>query len=94
MLPAGLSPWVSVRHVDPAAVVALARRLLVANADRPEQSTTRELARGRQHWVYERSGKPCRRCGQRVIRAAQGDGIYARHIYYCPRCQPGPHPPQ
>ena len=84
----GVSPWILVRDVDPDAVVALARRLLVANADRPEQSTTGELARGRQHWVYERGGKPCWRCGQRVICAAQGDGIYARHTYYCPRCQP------
>jgi endonuclease VIII len=88
----GLSPWLLVRDVDPDAVVALARRLLVANAERPEQSTTGELTRGRQHWVYERAGKPCRRCGQQVIRAAQGDGIYARHTYYCPHCQPGPYP--
>ncbi|HET9258419.1 MAG TPA: DNA-formamidopyrimidine glycosylase family protein [Pseudonocardiaceae bacterium] len=88
----GISPWAKVRDVDPEAVVALARRLLTVNAERPERSTTGELARGAQHWVYERAGKPCRRCGSRVIRAAQGDGVYARHTYYCPRCQPGPHP--
>jgi endonuclease-8 len=90
----GVAPWVSMREVDPDAVVALARRLLVLNADRPEQSTTGELARDKQHWVYERAGKPCRRCGTRVIRAIQGNGVYARHTYYCPRCQPGSHPPQ
>jgi endonuclease-8 len=90
----GVAPWVPVRDVDPDAVVALARRLLVLNADRPEQSTTGELARDKQHWVYERGGKPCRRCGARVIRAVQGNGIYARHTYYCPRCQPRPHLPQ
>ena len=90
----GVAPWVPVREVDPDTVVALARRLLVLNADRPEQSTTGELARDKQHWVYERGGKPCRRCGARVIRAVQGNDIYARHTYYCPRCQPGPHPPQ
>ncbi|MGH3696421.1 MAG: hypothetical protein ACRDRX_20920 [Pseudonocardiaceae bacterium] len=89
----GVSPCLLVRDVDPDAVVALARRLLLANAERPEQSTTGELARGKQHWVYERSGQPCRRCGERVICAAQGDGVYARHTYYCPRCQPGSHPP-
>ena len=88
----GISPWAPVRVVDPNAVVALGRRLLLANAERPEQSTTGELARGRQHWVYQRAGKPCRRCGQRVIRAVQGEGVYARHTYYCPCCQPGPHP--
>jgi endonuclease-8 len=90
----GVAPWVPMRQVDPDAVVALARRLLLLNADRPEQSTTGELARDKQHWVYERDGKPCRRCGARVIRAVQGNGIYARHTYYCPRCQPGPHLPQ
>ena len=90
----GLSPWLAVREVDPDAVVALARRLLLANADRPEQSTTGELARGAQHWVYGRSGQPCRRCGTRVIRASQGDDVYARNTYYCPCCQPGPHPVQ
>lgn len=89
-----VSPWAPVRVVDPDAVVALGRRLLLANAERPEQSTTGDLTPGRQHWVYKRGGQPCRRCGQRVIRAVQGTGVYARHTYYCPRCQPGPHPPQ
>jgi endonuclease-8 len=89
----GVSPWVPVRDIDPYAVVALARKLLLLNADRPEQSTTGDLARGKQHWVYERGGKLCRRCGQRVIRAVQGENSYTRSAYYCPRCQPGPHPP-
>ncbi|MGH3983972.1 MAG: DNA-formamidopyrimidine glycosylase family protein [Pseudonocardiaceae bacterium] len=89
----GVSPWIPVRDIDPDVVVALARRLLLANGDRPEQSTTGELARGKQHWVYERSGKPCRRCAGSVIRAVQGNDLYARNTYYCPRCQPGGHPP-
>ena len=87
-----VSPWTLVREVDADAVVALARKLLLLNADRPEQSTTGELARGRQHWVYERGGKPCRRCGNRIVRAEQGAGVYARNTYYCPTCQPGPGP--
>jgi endonuclease-8 len=32
----GVPPWVPVRDVDPDAVVTLARRLLLTNADRPE----------------------------------------------------------
>ncbi|MGH3974332.1 MAG: zinc finger domain-containing protein, partial [Pseudonocardiaceae bacterium] len=87
-------PWAPVREIDSATVVTLARRLLLMNAERPEQSTTGELAREKQHWVYERGGKPCRRCGERIIRAVQGDAFYARNTYYCPRCQPGPHPPR
>ena len=42
----GVSPWAPVRGVDPGVVVALGRRLLLANAERPEQSTTGDLARG------------------------------------------------
>ncbi|MDQ4093659.1 MAG: DNA glycosylase, partial [Actinomycetota bacterium] len=89
----GVSPWIPVSEVDPDVVVALARRLLLANADRPEQCTTGEWARGKQHWVYERSGKPCRRCSGPVVRAVQGNDFYARNTYYCPRCQPGGHSP-
>jgi endonuclease VIII len=89
----GLSPWTLVRDVpDPAEAIRLARDLLCRNADRAHQSTTGELARGRQHWVFERGGQRCRRCGTRIRTAEQGDGVYARIAYWCPTCQPGPHP--
>ena len=89
----GLSPWTRVRDVpDPAGAIALARELLVRNKDRPEQSTTGELAWGRQHWVFERGGRRCFRCGTRIAVGEQGDGVYARVTYWCPRCQPGPSP--
>ena len=35
------------------------------------------------HWVYEREGTACRRCGTKVKRLVQG----ARSTYYCPECQ-------
>ena len=35
------------------------------------------------HLVYEREGKPCRRCGATIRRLVQGQ----RSTYYCPRCQ-------
>ncbi|MBV9058698.1 MAG: hypothetical protein JO296_06040 [Pseudonocardiales bacterium] len=78
--------------MDPDAVVALARQLLLTNADRPQQSTTGELVHGRRHWVFERTGKSCCRCAAKVISTLQGDDLYPRYTYYCPRCQPGPHP--
>ncbi|MEP6697935.1 MAG: DNA-formamidopyrimidine glycosylase family protein [Pseudonocardiales bacterium] len=85
----GLSPWAAVRGVpDVPAVVRLARRLLVANKDRWEQITTGETAPGRQHWVFERSGRPCRRCGTTIRSAEQGDPPYQRLSYWCPHCQP------
>jgi endonuclease VIII len=89
----GLSPWTLVRDSpDLPGVIALSRDLLLRNADRPEQSTTGELGWGRQHWVFERTGQRCRRCGTRVRTAEQGAGVHARPTYWCPTCQPGPSP--
>jgi endonuclease-8 len=63
----GVSPWTRVGEVgDLAAVVALARRLMLANRDRPEQVTTGSTRRGEQQWVHGRGGRPCRRCGARI----------------------------
>jgi endonuclease-8 len=90
----GVSPWSPVGALaDPARAVSLARTLLRRNAGRPTQSTTGDLRRGRAHWVYQRGGQPCRRCGTRIQVGEQGDDVYARVAYYCPRCQPGPSPP-
>jgi formamidopyrimidine-DNA glycosylase len=33
--------------------------------------------------VYDRAGKPCRRCGSKVRRIVQA----GRSTYYCPKCQ-------
>lgn len=89
----GVSPWTLTKDVaQPDRMITLARTLLLRNADRPEQSTTGELGRGRQHWVFERGGQRCRRCGTRIRTAEQGEGVYARLTYWCPTCQPGPAP--
>jgi endonuclease-8 len=39
------------------------------------------------HWVYKRSGQPCRKCGTRIESRRQGE--QARIAYWCPACQPG-----
>ncbi|MDT7580803.1 MAG: endonuclease, partial [Pseudonocardiales bacterium] len=89
----GLSPWTFVRDVpDLAGAVELSRQLISRNKDRPEQSTTGELGWGRQHWVFERPNQRCFRCRTRIRVGEQGDGVYARVAYWCPRCQPGPAP--
>ena len=89
----GVTPWVRVRDTpDPSGVIALCRKLLVANADRPEQTTTGSLRPGEAHWVFERAGRPCRRCGTRIRTAEQGLAPYARVTFWCPRCQAGPAP--
>ncbi|WP_199431876.1 Fpg/Nei family DNA glycosylase [Qaidamihabitans albus] len=91
----GVSPWTTVSEMDTADIeraVTLARRLLLAGASRPGQSTTGELARGRRNWVYERSRQGCFRCGGPVRVATQGSGTHGRPTWFCPRCQPGPAP--
>ena len=89
----GLTPWTLVRDVpDVPALVTTSRRLIRANRGHPEQTTTGSLRRGEEHWVFERTGRPCRRCGTRVTSAEQGKAPYARLTYWCPRCQRGPAP--
>jgi endonuclease VIII len=89
----GLTPWVRVADVpDLPALVEKGRRLLRANRGRWEQSTTGSLRYGEMHWVFERGGRPCRRCGTRIVSAEQGAPPRARLTYWCPRCQLGPAP--
>jgi endonuclease-8 len=86
-----LNPWTPVGQVPNLdRLVSTAQRLLRANRDHPEQSTTGLLGRGNEHWVYARAGQPCRRCGTPVRRAEQGDDATTeRSTYWCPGCQPG-----
>jgi endonuclease-8 len=89
----GISPWTrtgDVRDLD--GVVRRSRRLLLANRERWEQTTTGSLRRGEDHWVFERTNLPCRRCGTAVRRARQGAPPEDRVCYWCPACQPGPSP--
>jgi endonuclease VIII len=89
----GVTPWTTVGAVgDLDAILTRAHRLMDANKMRPEQSTTGNLHRGEQHWVFERAGRPCRRCGERVQVAMQGDPPRERLTYWCRRCQRGPAP--
>ncbi|MFP5319262.1 MAG: DNA-formamidopyrimidine glycosylase family protein [Acidimicrobiia bacterium] len=41
--------------------------------------------RGVERWVYNRSGRPCRRCRTPIESRRQGD--LARVAYWCPHCQ-------
>ena len=85
----GVSPFTRVGDVpDLVGMVTTARRLMLANRDRPDQSTTGVLGRGRDHWVFERTGRPCRRCAIPVAMADQGIPPQARITYWCPSCQP------
>jgi endonuclease-8 len=85
----GISPFTPVGAAgDLTKLVQTAHRLLSANREHPEQSTTGSLRRGEQHWVYLRAGQPCRRCGTPVRTADQGDPPHQRPTWWCPHCQP------
>ncbi|MGH8968412.1 MAG: DNA-formamidopyrimidine glycosylase family protein [Actinomycetes bacterium] len=84
----GTSPWTPVGEVpDLGAVISRARRLLLANRDHPWHVTTGVNRRGREHWVFERSGRPCRRCGTVIKSGRQGRPPFDRVTYWCPTCQ-------
>jgi endonuclease-8 len=84
-----VNPWTLVGEVpDLERMVRTAHRLMRANRDHPEQSTTGYLGRGREHWVYGRVREPCLRCGTPIDRADQGDPPQQRSTYWCPTCQP------
>ncbi|MDP9092778.1 MAG: DNA glycosylase [Actinomycetota bacterium] len=84
-------PWTQLAQVpDPIRLVDTAHRLLVANREHPEQSTTGLLGRGRQHWVYERTGQACLKCRTPIQRAQQGPAQQQRNSYWCPTCQRPP----
>ena len=95
----GLHPDRPADTLDAASIVALletAARLMHANTDaapmgtpvayRGPRRTTGRAAPGANLWVYDRAGRPCRRCGTPIVAAKRGAD--ARTTYWCPRCQP------
>lgn len=86
---ARVNPFTRIGDVtDPGVLPALAYRLLRANRDHPEQTSTGRTARGEQHWVYIRTGQPCRRCRTPIVTAEFGVAPRRRSTFWCPRCQP------
>jgi endonuclease-8 len=84
----GIDPWHPVGEItDLEGLVALARKLLDANKERVDQSTTGSRRPGETAWVYGR--RTCRRCGGPVRRAEQGGPAQERVTFWCPACQPG-----
>ncbi|HET6381295.1 MAG TPA: DNA-formamidopyrimidine glycosylase family protein [candidate division Zixibacteria bacterium] len=83
-----LDPWAPVGSMaGPRLRTALgtARRLLAANTGGGARVTTGSRRPGASLWVYGRPGRPCRRCGTRILSRRQGEE--ARLTYWCPRCQ-------
>ena len=84
----GLDPLTPVGHVpDLDRLVRRAHQLLDLNRHRAQQSTTGDLRRGQQFWVYDRGGRPCRRCHTPIVTTRQGDPGRERATFACPSCQ-------
>lgn len=81
-------PWTRVADVaDLPTLVERARTLMTANLHHPEQNTTGDPRRGRDHWVFGRKGRPCYRCGTAILLGEQGRATQERVTWWCPRCQ-------
>lgn len=83
---AGVDPTAAVSEVDVAKILSIAHRAMVANLSHWSQTTTGDTRKGHRHWVFERTGQPCLRCGGRIL--SELHGAPARLIYRCPTCQP------
>ena len=87
----GVSPWRPIGEVASLdAMASLAQRLLEANKNRSGHITTGNLRRGQQHWVYGRTGQPCRRCGTPILfhdPGVSGGAPKDRITFWCPSCQ-------
>jgi endonuclease-8 len=82
---ARLSPWAPLRDLGEVerrraleAAETLMRAALLARREPSARS------------VYRRAGRPCRRCGTRILARGQGDA--GRTAYWCPSCQVGEPP--
>ncbi len=49
----------------------------------PEAYDGAMASRADRHWVYHRTGKPCRECGTPIVM----EEIGGRKLYWCPECQ-------
>jgi endonuclease VIII len=84
----GVDPFAPVAALDDAVLdrlVRTAERLMKRNLQ-PAVRRTTPLGAGPRLWVYERAGRPCRRCGAPILMRRQGH--WGRLTYWCPRCQP------
>ncbi|HVF12737.1 MAG TPA: DNA-formamidopyrimidine glycosylase family protein, partial [Actinomycetota bacterium] len=85
---AGADPWGPSSKLDVLKILRIAHRLMSANVDHWSQTTTGNTRPGFRHWVFERKGQPCRRCGSSIQAAEQGTAPVARLTYRCRWCQP------
>ena len=82
-----LHPSTPLGHVPEAElkpIFATAAELLQRNLATTRRTTVPRTRPGAL-WVYDRTGRPCRRCGTRVQRGVVGEP--PRSVFWCPSCQ-------
>jgi endonuclease-8 len=85
---AGVDPWTPTADVPDEQVLEMVRAirpLMERSAQRGGRITTFPGDRPGATWVYDRDGRPCRRC-QTIVRA-RGQGDDNRTTFWCPSCQ-------
>jgi endonuclease-8 len=83
-----VDPFLTLTQVDPPVLerlVGTGARLLRANRDGPDRTTTGRASTGERLWVYRRTGRPCRRCGTPIRSMVLGS--MPRRLWWCPTCQ-------
>lgn len=90
---AGIHPLTPARELGPAQVAALTKSIkaVLRRAIAAGGSTLRDYVNGRgesgafqhRHRVYDRAGKPCRKCKSPIERIVLG----GRSAHFCPNCQ-------
>lgn len=87
----GLHPTDPISTLDRDGIDALAvraRKLMIPNAGkRGGRVTTGYRDPSMNAWVFERTGRPCRRC-HTAIESAHIGARHPRITYWCPSCQP------
>jgi endonuclease VIII len=77
---ARLSPWLPLGETSDDALRTVLREASLLMG--------RSLRTGRaRRMIYRRAGRPCPRCGERILSRGQGDSN--RRAYWCPGCQRG-----
>ena len=80
---AGVSPWLPLADLDDAKLHMVVREAARLMAESRDGGNPRREA-------YRRGGRRCRRCGELLSSAKQGDA--APTVYWCPACQRGEGP--
>ncbi len=81
-----LTPFGSLDAEQIDALASRSRRLMLPNAHRSGRVTTGVRGEAMESWVFERTGKPCRRCRTAIVSDHLGDR-FPRITYWCPTCQ-------